>query len=252
LVLLAGWFALLALAGPPAPHCVEHAQRGTLADRLAYRWTGDPVRPRSWLWLAETGAPALGLRGVTAAEAIGHRLGLDARCVRVFVLDEDELMHRFHGTRGRIDWGAELGGFHYASLLSRSAVFVKRERGGVSYAVLVHESLHALSQRFSEQAGNRFSSLVEGLTQYFTRDVVIHELGIENDRWLDAYPQGAVLAERLALLVGRRTLESCFFHEGLTALEREVNAHLGRRGSLREAALALASGDLQEALDALE
>jgi hypothetical protein len=209
-------------------------------------------RPTRWTWLGQERDSPLGERGPLVVRAIADRLRLDAQCVRVFVLSEPELMHYFHGRHGRIDWNAELGGFHYASLLARSSVFVKRERTGVSPTVLVHEALHALSPRFTEQAGNRRTSLVEGITQYFTRDVVMLELGITDDRWLDAYPDGVAVADRLARLLGQRTLANAFFHAGMPELTRAVDARLGRTGGLARAAFALAAGDVEGALAELE
>jgi hypothetical protein len=167
-------------------------------------------------------------------------------------MDEEELLGKFHGRRGALGQGAELGGFHHASLLVHSAIFVRNEHGATSDTVLVHEALHALSRKFTDQAGPKGEKLAEGLTQYFAKGVVIGELGITRDRWLGSYPDESRLAGRLAELVGREVLLDAFFHRGFGVLEAAVDERVGRAGALRHAAAALETHDLAGALAALD
>lgn len=152
------------------------------------------------------------------------------------------------------------------AILSRRPVRHNRLRGleyrGVIYVdvqhpevreTLTHELLHAMSRRFSGEAGRLgHHKLVEGMTQYLTLKTGIgdqlKQAGIR--RRGTAYGMYLRFAERLADVVGDELLAECFFRGGYGMLERSIDRALGR-GRLARALAYLKQDDLGAAFKAL-
>lgn len=192
---------------------------------------------------------AAGPRGVVTREIVAlvkKHFGVDASRVPVHIVDRRGLAAAYRRISGRPMKG-RVRGF---------------EHGGTVYIdgdhldfpeTLTHELLHALSTRFSSQAGARgHHALVEGITQHLTMttgiDQRLADRGLK--RRGSAYGIYVRFAERLSELVGRDRLIDCYFERGYHALIRTVDGIAGP-GAMTRAAGHLAQGDYAAALDAL-
>ncbi len=179
----------------------------------------------------------------TAMQAVLHA-DMGHVPVHVVAIDMIRLLHEEVGGRLRAGWqlhGFELDGH----------VFVRRGLGGVSDEVLIHECLHAMSQRFASEAHARgITALVEGVTQYFTLQVLAarpsdRRLRNERNRTYVAYTQ---LADALATLVGDDFLRAAYLEGGFTKLAQRVDGLRRQRQVLQRAAVALDRSDEQAAV----
>jgi hypothetical protein len=173
--------------------------------------------------------------------------GVDASRVPVYLLDRKTLNQVNAILSGRAVRHERLRGLEY-----RGVIYVDENHMEVR-ETLVHELLHALSRRFSGEAGRRgHHELVEGMTQYMTRQTGVTEelraAGIR--RRGTAYGMYLRFAERLADALGDEVVARCYFRAGFDELEREADRALGR-GRLARALGHLKHDDLGAALKAL-
>jgi hypothetical protein len=240
-LLLAGASGATSPCAPPNADTITRALGANLR-RVA--------RPRSYFLLGYPAANAQGDQSRAIAYAIQNELGLDARCIKVVILEPNELKKRHQALGGRSR--VEFDGFHRPVLATAQTVFIKQEHLGVRSEVLVHEVLHAMSQRFTLEATPRRSNMVEGLTEYFTREVSLGQLGLTAGEWeqVEVYGDYVRFAARLASIVGKDRLRAYFFEQGFKSLERAVDGKRGT-GALRRAAKLLQEDDLRGALATL-
>lgn len=166
-------------------------------------------------------------------KAFDDELGTDeVRCIPVVVLDPPYLMAVFRQIGGRIGHTFELQGFH-----ARGHIFLRRKFGTVSDAVLVHELLHAISRRFTEEAMDRgYRNLVEGITEYFSIALLTRHLG-----WKEvpkAYGGYVSFAQALVVRLRERMLVAAYLEDGFRFLQARADEVLGK-GVLGRAAVAL-------------
>jgi hypothetical protein len=227
---LAALWALTVPAGAWAAPEVPTAFRLSSGEVLEGARLGDPASP-------------LGAQAARVRQAIADELEVDASPVPVHVVKNTDLplLHKMVG--GALGHGWELSGFELSG-----HVFVKRGLVAVPDSVLVHEVLHAESERFSGSANMLgCHSMVEGIDQWFTLSVMRHRLGlkgVERDRTYVGFTE---FADLLAALVGPERLRQSFFRDGFPALEREIDRRRGR-GALRRACAALERRELQTAM----
>jgi hypothetical protein len=197
------------------------------------------------------GEPAtLDGQGVRAASAIRQEFGLDADCLRVVVLDHDELQSRARSVDKR-DPKFPIAGFQSRRLGLDQMVFVQGTSNRVEDAVLVHEALHALSHRFAAEAGRRrLDHLNEGITEYLTREVLIHQYGMRRASWAKRYTEEVAFVDELVEAVGKEPVVESFFSSGLVDLEHKANAKLGW-DTLAAAARSLQNNDAGTAISTL-
>ena len=173
--------------------------------------------------------------------------GVDASRVRIYLLDRKTLNQVDAILSGRPVRHDRLRGLEY-----RGVVYLDENHIEVR-ETLTHELLHALSRRFSGEAGRRgHHTLVEGMTQYMTRQTGVSDelraAGIR--RRGTAYGLYLRFAERLADVLGDEVLARCYFQDGFLELEREADRALGK-GRLARALGHLKQDDLGAALKAL-
>lgn len=189
-------------------------------------------------------------RSKRVATAIVRQFGVDARCIRVVLLDRKALGARQRKMSGRVS--AETDGFHYAGLTTGNTVFVHQDQGEFDEATVVHEVLHARSQRFSFEAHDkRLWHLIEGLTEHFTRRLMIEQFKQPESSISIAYPNYVAFAKKLTDLMGHERVVRHFFHGGYGALKRDVDAKTAP-GTLVRAALALQRDECDNAMALLE
>ena len=210
-----------------------------------------------WFYL---GAPGdRGAEGVAARRALralreawGTRFSHDPACLHVEILDDGALEQRYKrfGKKGP---PSQIVGFHNPKLGADSTVFVVPQPGQGLDVVILHEVLHALSHRFSLEAGRkRLNHLVEGATEYLTRALAEASLGIPKRAFRTGY--GSYVAFYDALMArlgsdGLGQLGAAYLGDGYDAYEREVDTRLST--SLRAAGRALESDDLRSAVQRL-
>jgi hypothetical protein len=193
---------------------------------------------------APLGDPAspLGAQGPRIARAILAELNVDADRVPVHVVKNTDLPRVHKALGGRVGVGWELSGFELSG-----HVFVKRGLATVPDSVLVHEVLHALSERFAASAhAVGCHNLVEGIDQWLTLRVTTRQLHLqaERKRTYGGYTDFAeVLAERL----GADQLTSLFVKGRFAGLESEIDARRGP-ATLRRACRALEDNDFTAAM----
>jgi hypothetical protein len=191
----------------------------------------------------------LGEQAYKVGGAIATELGLDATDVIIHVVDSQELARLHRRIGGRKGATFELEGFHLDG-----HAFLRRSLGFVKDSTFVHEVLHALSEKFSAEAHRRgYRNLVEGITEYFTRKVIVNQFQITpqtSRRSFKTYVDYTSFAEAIAHVVGTERLRMSFFGQGYVSLERAVDARLGTR-TFERASWFLEKGDLAGALSVL-
>jgi hypothetical protein len=212
-----------------------------------------PPAGAGWFYLGAPGrAPAAqAARKALAAlrGAFDEGLPRDPSCLHLEILDTSSLNARYR----RLGHGADppgIVGFHNRSLGSDSTVFVVPQPGQGLEVVIVHEVLHALSHRFSSEAGRRrLGHMVEGATEFLTRAIAGISLGIPEGEFRTGY---GLYVEFYAALMrrlgdeGLQILTQAYFVDGYHAFEQRVDQRLGV--SLRAAARKLEEDDLRGAL----
>jgi len=199
------------------------------------------------------GDPAtLGGQGVRAVEAIRNEFGLDTECLQVVVLPHDDLQSRARRVNKRAAPFA-IAGFQSPKLGVDRTIFVEGSLDGVEDAVLIHETLHALSQGFyAELRQRRLVRLTEGITEYLAREVMIHQYGMSSASWVRRYAGYVAFVDELVEAVGRQPVIESYFASasGFTELERKSRAKIGW-GTLAQAARSLQSDDVSSAISTL-
>ncbi len=233
---------------------LEAAPRRSEPPPVADAKCGPPPPPGvGWFYLGAPGnvPAATAARRALAAllNAFDNGLPKDPSCLHLEVMRTSSLNARYK----RLGKGAEpagIVGFHQRSLGADSTVFVVPQPGQGLEVVIIHEVLHALSHRYSAEAGRRrLSHIVEGATEYLTRAVAAISLGLPEREFKTGYGMYvrfySVLMDRLGD-EGLQLLTQAYFSDGYHAFEREVDSRLGI--SLRAAARALEADDLGTAL----
>ncbi len=181
--------------------------------------------------------------------AVQQAFGVDVAQVPIHVVTLDGIRALHAEIGGRLRSGWELHGFELDG-----HVFVRRELGGVSDEVLIHECLHAVSQRFAHDAhALGLDRVVEGVTQYLALRALAARppspgLRAERNR---TYVASTAFADALASLVGAEALQAAYFGAGLRALAARVDSMRHGRTLLVRAARALDEGDERAALSLL-
>ncbi len=212
------------------------------ADEWSFRSTSGVVIPGAPL--EEIGALATQVGRVRKATL--EALGVDIGRVPVHVVTIDELRRLHDEMGGRLPHGFLLYGFEL-----KGHVFVRHALGGIPDEVIIHECLHALSERFAQQVHMMsVGKIIEGITQYFTLEAMAArpktgKLVATKNRTYVAFTE---LAESLATLVGEAQLRSAYFEGGLMQLAVRVDAATHGRRVLEKAARALEDGDEHRAL----
>jgi hypothetical protein len=182
-------------------------------------------------------------------DAFDGALPRDPDCLHVEVLDPASLDQRYRQL-GRRGPQHAIVGFHNPRLGADSTVFVLPVAEVPLEIVIVHEVMHALSHRFSMEANRRrLSHMVEGATEYLTRELAAASLGVSKKAFRSGYAAYVRFYERLIAALGDEgpaVLAGAYLGGGYDAFERDVDQRLGI--SLREAARALETDDLSAAL----
>jgi hypothetical protein len=182
-------------------------------------------------------------------QAVQVRWGADIGRIPVHIVSLDQIRTLHAEVGGRLPSGWQLHGFELDG-----HVFVRRGLGGVSDEVLIHECLHGLSRRFTDEAHARgVGRLVEGITQFFTLAALAARPptpGLRAER-NHTYVGSTELAETLATLVGEKALAAAYLEGGFDALAGRVDALTHGRRRLVHAATLLDQGDEPAALRAL-
>lgn len=180
---------------------------------------------------------ALGAQVERVRTAAREALGVDIGAVPVSLVTIDELdaLHRELG--GQLPHGFTLFGFEL-----RGHVFVRRALAGVPDDVVIHECLHALSERFSSQMHVQgVGKVIEGITQYFTLEALAARPADSRRRAVknNTYVAYTDFADTLATLVGEDRLREAYFNGGYGALAQRVDTATRARHTLLRAARAL-------------
>ena len=248
---------LVALAAEAAPRARHHAPPADVEVDVDVTACGaPPPADARWFYLGAPGdrpAATAARRALRAViEAFDCELQRDPRCLHVEVLDDDALEQRYKrfGRRGP---DASIVGFHNPKLGADTTVFVVPQPGQGLDVVILHEVLHALSHRFSSEASRRrLNHLVEGATEYLTRELAEVSLGVPRRAFKTGYGLYVAFYDALMARLGKEgpaLLGGAYLGDGYDDFEREVDARLGPR--LRSAGHALESDDLREALQRL-
>ena len=225
-----------AAAGPAS----DHRRPAPAIPPPIRRRLGDPVR----LGRA-TGSLAPIARAVIAR--VRRSYGADPSAIPVYLVSDRELGRLEQRIDRRDSPVSRLRGFEFRGVVYVAAGHLELEE------TLVHEVLHALSQRFAAEAQARgLGKLVEGTTQYLTMQTgVSHALKQHGFRRRGtAYGMYARFARHLADLVGDDVLARCYLGGGYAALERAVDRRIGA-GRMARAARRLEADDMSGALAAL-
>jgi pimeloyl-ACP methyl ester carboxylesterase len=173
-----------------------------------------------------------------AVELIREHLGLDASHIPVVSLrgETNNKPQNVNGPflaafrrGGRGYTQAQIGGFY-----RDGRAILSREESSFEVGVRVHELLHGMSQDFTRAANSakvNWSPLVEGLTEYFTRQTT----GQVPDP-AHGYARFVEFARALAGAIGQERLKSIFFGKG-DELYQELAAEVDRtprRGTFNE------------------
>lgn len=219
-----------------------------LAPQLAYGNDTTFVLPSGnrveGVRLSDLSAMAAQAERVRRAVMASYHVEIGAVPIHVVSIEDIRALHKEIGGRLRSGWqlhGFELDGH----------VFVRRGLGGVTDEVLIHECLHALSRRFSNEAhAHGIERLVEGVTQLLTLAALAARPGTAQLRTARnrTYVGSTEFAETLSTLVGASALSAAYLSEGYIALAVKVDAITGGRRRLDEAAHLLDGGDEPAAL----
>ncbi len=223
------------------------------SSAAAPRCGAAPPADARWFYL---GVPGEGRSAVAAQRALRAVLAAfddvlprEPACLKVEILDDGGLTDRYRRL-GRRRPDAAIVGFHNPKLGADGTVFVVPQPGQGLDVVIVHEVLHALSHRFSQEAGRRrLSHLVEGATELLTRSLAAASLGVAKDAFKTGYGPYVRFYDALLSRLGDgglALLGACYLTRGYDAFEREVDERLGV--SLRDAGRALEADDLPRAL----
>jgi hypothetical protein len=179
-------------------------------------------------------------------EATKSALGVDIGTVSVSLVTMDELNALHEELGGQLPHGFSLFGFEL-----RGHVFVRRALAGVPDDVVIHECLHALSEKFNGQVhAEGVGKMIEGITQYFTlealaaRAVDPRRRATKNQTYV-AYTD---FADTLATLVGEQRLRDAYFTGAYPQLAQKVDVLTHARHTLVRAARALEARDERAAL----
>jgi hypothetical protein len=225
---------LAALAAAAPARADDPAVPAAIAERL-----GRPVP------LARLKANARMARDLI--RLIDDTFGVDASRVPVYLVDKKSLGMVDSVLSGRAVRHERLRGLEFRGVVYVHANHIELEE------TLTHELLHALSRRFSSEAGRRgYHVLVEGMTQYMTRATGIadqmRQAGVR--RRGTAYGMYLRFVDRLAEVLGDEVIADCYFRGGYEQLERAADRALGR-GRLARALGHLKQDDLGAAFKAL-
>ncbi len=243
-----------ATAGPPQPSVRP------LADGEQRKRCGSlPPPDAPWFFL---GAPPEGaqqrpsLLAIDAlTQAFGDQLPRNIACIRIQILHRDGLADRYGKLDRRRGGGPPAGvvGFHTPALGADSTVYVTPQSHIPLEAVITHEVLHALSHRYSMEAQRRrLSHMVEGATDWVTRELAAATLAIPKTEYHTGYDAYVAFFDALVKRLGtdgNAMLIDAYFRTGYYAFESEVDEKLGI--SLREAARSLEADDLRAAMEGL-
>ena len=212
------------------------------ADEWDFRSTSGVVIPGAPLEeIASLSSQVARVRSATS-EALGVEIGRVP--VHIVTIDELRVLHDEMG--GRLPHGFLIYGFEL-----KGHVFVRNALGGIPDEVIIHECLHALSERFSGQVHRLgVGKIVEGITQYFTLEALAArpntgKLVATKNRTYVAYTE---TADSLASLVGEAQLRRAYFEGGLGPLAARVDVAARGRRIFETAARALEAGDEHHAL----
>ncbi len=133
---------------------------------------------------------------------------------------------------------------------SKGTIYVRKSVFRLTERVLLHELLHALSPRFTEEAAeDGLRNLVEGTTDYLTHQIYPPPRGVRG-RPRSAYGHYERFVALVVARVGAKFVADCYFKNGYDALEKAVDAQL-QPGALRTAASHLEVDDPVSAEKAL-
>jgi hypothetical protein len=192
---------------------------------------------------------AFGPQAERVRRAVAAAFAVEIGRVPVHIVSIEDLRTLHREVGGRLPSGWQLDGFELDG-----HVFVRRGLGGVPDEVLIHECLHALSRRFSDEAHARgVGRFVEGLTQYLTLRALAArppspQLKAERNR---TYVGSTDFAQALAGLIGQDELAAGYFHRGFAAMAARVDAATRGKHRLLSACNLLDQGDELAALKLL-
>jgi hypothetical protein len=87
---------------------------------------------------------------------------------------------------------------------------------------LVHESLHALSDRFNAEARRAHATnFIEGVTQLLTLRILANQLKLQPKGY--RYIGFRAVAQSVADKIGEAALEKAYFHDGYRSVEAAVD-----------------------------
>jgi hypothetical protein len=184
---------------------------------------------------------AFGPQAERVRKAVADAFGVEIGKVPIHIVTLEEIRTLHGEVGGRLRSGWQLHGFELDG-----HVFVRRGLGGVPDEVLIHECLHALSRRFTEEAHARgVERLVEGITQHLTLRALAArppspQLKAERNR---TYVGSTQIAETINTLVGDKAFEGAYFGGGFAQLSSRVDALTNGRGRLLAACALLDHGD---------
>ncbi len=239
------------------PNLAEARPRAApVADTDVSSCGAPPPAEARWFYFGAPGdhaaAPAARRALQAILDAFDGDLPRDPRCLHVEVLDEGAFEQRYKKIDRRGSGGRAVG-FHSAKLGVDSTVYVQPQPGQGLDVVILHEVLHAFSHRFSAEAGRRrLNHLVEGATEYLTRELAEASLGVPRKAFRTGYGDYVRFYDALMKRLGDNALPvlaSAYLGDGYDAFEREVDRRLGPR--LRECGHALEADDLGAALQRL-
>jgi hypothetical protein len=183
-------------------------------------------------------------------EAVRSTFGVDIGQVPVHVLKMEDVRALLGEIGGRLPSNMTLHGWELDG-----HVFIRRELGGVSDEVLIHECLHAVSRHtFSDGAHARgVNNVIEGITQYLTLEALAARPNAAQFARTQKHIYVAFtrFAEVLATLVGESTLRDAYFKTGFDALAARVAAVTHDKRRLVEAARLIDQKNEQGALERL-
>lgn len=173
---------------------------------------------------AESGG-LVGSMARSVSESIDRVFGVDVRQVATHVLDQRGFDAAYARVGGRPTGSRRRGGRFLMGFEYRGEVYLKNTLFKVNREVVIHELLHAVSQRFADEAAQRGRrNLIEGVTDYLTHRVIAPQ---QAGRMQSAYRGYERFAALLARRVGQKHLERCYFERGYRALVRRAGAVLG-------------------------
>jgi hypothetical protein len=193
--------------------------------------------------------PGLRVQADRVRAAVRKVYGVDIGNVPVHVVTIEEIRRLHDQVGGRLGANWQLFGFEF-----EGHVFVRRGLGGVPDETLVHESLHASSRRFNDEAlARRVHRIVEGTTQYLTLRALAarpdaEQLKTERN---STYQGSTKIAELIASLVGEDELARAYFSDGFAALGKRIDTVTHGKHRLDKAAVVLEGGNETAAIKIL-